>query len=280
MACSGPAGPAVGHGVFRGAGSGSHLSSTLRKRPQFHRLREIVVHPFAGAALPIAGHGIGRDGHDRNVSGRPDSRMRRVASKPSYSAASGSPSSTRSYFSCCRAATASIAAGDGAGPGTRVSPVVATSTQLVGLGRPPPPGFGRHAADGPPQGHPCASAVRGLVAVDLRRPRFGRQGPVRPVSRKTAVNQNVEPSPSLATFTPILPPINSTSCLAMARPRPVPPYLRVIGCVRLHKRREQCRRLVLCPIPMPVSATEKRSVTLPVFRLSTPTSHRPPHPVR
>ena len=42
-----------------------------------------------------------------------------------------------------------------------------------------------------------------------------------------AVNQNVEPCPSTLR-TPIFPPIISTSCLEIARPNPVPPYLRVV----------------------------------------------------
>src|SRR2546430_12707623 len=42
-----------------------------------------------------------------------------------------------------------------------------------------------------------------------------------------AVNQNAEPLPRVLS-TPIWPPIISTNCLEIARPRPVPPYLRVV----------------------------------------------------
>jgi len=41
------------------------------------------------------------------------------------------------------------------------------------------------------------------------------------------VNQKVEPWPGRLS-TPIEPPINSTSCLEIAKPSPVPPYLRVV----------------------------------------------------
>ena len=57
----------------------------------------------------------------------------------------------------------------------------------------------------------------------------------------------------------IRPPINSTKRLEMARPRPVPPYLRVVeasACEKLSKMVE--RRSA--GIPMPVSETEKCSV--------------------
>ena len=42
-----------------------------------------------------------------------------------------------------------------------------------------------------------------------------------------AVNQNVDPAPTTLRK-PISPPISSTSRLEIARPRPVPPYLRVV----------------------------------------------------
>ena len=44
---------------------------------------------------------------------------------------------------------------------------------------------------------------------------------------KSAVNQKVEPWPGVLS-TPIWPPISSTSCLEIASPNPVPPYLRVV----------------------------------------------------
>jgi len=44
---------------------------------------------------------------------------------------------------------------------------------------------------------------------------------------ESAVNQNVEPCPGTL-VTPICPPIKSTNCFEMARPNPVPPYLRVV----------------------------------------------------
>ncbi len=44
---------------------------------------------------------------------------------------------------------------------------------------------------------------------------------------QTSVHQKVEPCPG-ELVTPIWPRINSTSCLQMARPSPVPPYWRVV----------------------------------------------------
>ena len=44
---------------------------------------------------------------------------------------------------------------------------------------------------------------------------------------RDAVNQNVDPCPSLLS-TPTSPPISSASCLEIASPRPVPPNRRVV----------------------------------------------------
>ena len=58
--------------------------------------------------------------------------------------------------------------------------------------------------------------------------RRGRDAtPGSPASSIGSVNQNVLPSPG-SLSTPMLPPIASTSCREMARPRPVPPNLRVV----------------------------------------------------
>ena len=59
----------------------------------------------------------------------------------------------------------------------------------------------------------------------------------------------------------ILPPINSTKRFEMAKPRPVPPYLRVVetsACEKLSKM--VARRSA--GIPMPVSETEKCSASV------------------
>src|SRR4051794_15992034 len=60
--------------------------------------------------------------------------------------------------------------------------------------------------------------------------------------------------------TPILPFIMPQSCLAMARPSPVPPYLRVVepsACANDSKMRPCFSR----GTPMPLSDTSKRSTT-------------------
>ena len=74
--------------------------------------------------------------------------------------------------------------------------------------------------------------VRGVVVHDEDRPRAAR--PPGSAGRsdsacfaRRAVNQKSEPCPS-ALSRPISPPISSTSRLEMARPRPVPPYRRVV----------------------------------------------------
>ena len=64
--------------------------------------------------------------------------------------------------------------------------------------------------------------------------------------------------------THILPPIFSMSCFEMVRPRPVPPYFRVVelsACVKLSN-------IFSCfsfGIPTPVSETEKYKTILPSF---------------
>ena len=59
--------------------------------------------------------------------------------------------------------------------------------------------------------------------------------------------------------TPILPPISSASRLEMARPKPVPPYLRMVEPSAWVK---EVKRIfcLLAGMPMPLSLTEKRSV--------------------
>ena len=54
----------------------------------------------------------------------------------------------------------------------------------------------------------------------------------------------------------ILPPINSTKRFEMARPRPVPPYLRVVETSACEKLSKMAPRRS-AGIPMPVSETEK-----------------------
>ena len=67
------------------------------------------------------------------------------------------------------------------------------------------------------------------------------------------MNRNVLPWPG-ALSTQIRPPINSTSCVEMVSPRPVPPYLRVVdpsACVKASK----IIRCFSVGMPMPVSRT-------------------------
>ena len=69
------------------------------------------------------------------------------------------------------------------------------------------------------------------------------------------MNQKVEPSPGLL-WTPMVPPMSSTSLRQMARPRPVPPKRRVVeesACVKGWKRCFWASGVM----PMPVSRMEK-----------------------
>ena len=68
------------------------------------------------------------------------------------------------------------------------------------------------------------------------------------------MNQNVEPSPTVLRI-PISPPINLVRRLQMERPRPVPPYSRVVEvstCVNFSKMVS----ILSAGIPIPVSVTE------------------------
>ena len=83
------------------------------------------------------------------------------------------------------------------------------------------------------------------------------------------VKWNVEPRPAPALSTSIVPPINSASSLLIARPRPVPPYLRVVllsAWLNFWKR----RLLPSADSPMPVSRIVKRSTSsASAFTVST-----------
>ena len=70
-------------------------------------------------------------------------------------------------------------------------------------------------------------------------------------------NQNVDPAPGVLS-TPIRPPINSTRRLEIARPRPVPPYFRVVeASAWLNSVNSRVR--ASSPMPIPVSVTAIRS---------------------
>ena len=82
------------------------------------------------------------------------------------------------------------------------------------------------------------------------------------------VNQKVEPRPGWLS-TPMVPPINSTSCLQMARPRPVPPYWRVVEESTWEKLLNRRARRSGA-MPMPESLTAKRRMVCCSRRPSTP----------
>ena len=86
---------------------------------------------------------------------------------------------------------------------------------------------------------------------------------------KFTSNQKIDPCVK-ALSTPIVPPISSTSCFEIVKPRPVPPCLRVVepsACENDSKMRV-CASL---DTPMPVSCTSKRKPTLGASSLHTVT---------
>ena len=220
--------------VRSGAPLGKHFGKSL----QVHWLREIVVHPFANASVPVARHRAGREGDDWNP------WMRRLADAAGrFEAVHHRHLAVHQH----QIVSAMLHRFDGFGAiGDRVGFV----SQLLQL-RQSYDAIGgvvlRHQDSrlAPRGGQPPrrnASAHRCARSRDSAQP--APRSASRPARRsKTAVNQKVEPSPSRLS-TPIFPPIISTSCLQIASPRPVPPYLRVVEVVRLGERREQCRDLV------------------------------------
>ena len=105
------------------------------------------------------------------------------------------------------------------------------------------------------------TGVDGLAGIDVRPADQTLYGvslageivTIDPATGAATVNQNVEPLPS-SLSTPIWPPIISTSRLQMARPSPVPPYLRVVDASTCMKawNSELTRS---GGMPMPVSVT-------------------------
>ena len=70
-------------------------------------------------------------------------------------------------------------------------------------------------------------------------------------------NQKVEPLPC-SLSTPISPPISSTSWCEIARPRPVPPYSRVVEASACENF-ENSRSMVSLSMPIPESTISKCS---------------------
>ena len=146
---------------------------------------------------------------------RPAARMRRVASYPSMSGRWQSIN-TRSYSPASSAWTASRPVPARSATNPSFETWARTTAWFVGLSSAtrirlchpdmPCPAAGRHLSG--------RSATGCGLSSSAGQP-------------KTAVNQKVDPAPS-SLSTPISPPIVSASCRDIARPRPVPPYLRVV----------------------------------------------------
>ncbi len=91
----------------------------------------------------------------------------------------------------------------------------------------------------------------------LARPMSQHSAPTAVVPASSGISiQNCAPSPGVL-LTPMRPPISSTSRRQIARPRPVPPYWRVVEPSSWAK----CSKILRCAssgIPMPVSSTLTR----------------------
>src|SRR5690348_4944763 len=96
--------------------------------------------------------------------------------------------------------------------------------------------------------------------TSTREPSRSRRGrTAAPRTPRLAVKLKQVPFPTTL-VTEISPPCNSTRRLTIERPRPVPPYFRVVeesACAKLEKMTPS----LSLGIPMPVSLTEKRSTT-------------------
>ena len=212
------AGSAVG-AATGGSGPCVHFASTSANCADLHRLGEKVVHSLANASVTVTRHRIGREGDDGNEGIAPLANPARsfVAVHHRHLAVHQD-----------QIVSALLQRFEGFGAiGNRVGlvpefPQLRQGYELVGriiLGE----------QDSRLQLH-----NRRATQSDRRRVSAGFDAgstadgiAVTGGISKTAVNQKVEPSPSWLS-SPILPPILSTSCLEMANPRPVPPYLRVV----------------------------------------------------
>ncbi len=114
--------------------------------------------------------------------------------------------------------------------------------------------------------------------IKTRRPRKsawrrrGRDVAV-PLLRR-AVKLNVLPLPGTL-LTETCPPISSVSCLEMASPSPVPPYLRVVeasACSNAWNRRSICVSVMPMPVSLTENSTSWQSALSSSTRASTATS--------
>ena len=101
----------------------------------------------------------------------------------------------------------------------------------------------------------AASVLRSISRLPLRSVRWPWMSPTAFSSGMS--NQKVEPRPGCES-TPMVPPIRSTMRLQMTRPRPVPPYRRVVELSAWLKGWNR-RCTLAAAMPMPVSRTSKRS---------------------
>ena len=81
-----------------------------------------------------------------------------------------------------------------------------------------------------------------------------------PPRRSRAVNQKTLPTPGVL-VAPASPPISSASCFVIARPRPVPPWVRVVE-LSACSNAEKSFGITSGAMPIPVSCTSKRTSTL------------------
>ena len=131
----------------------------------------------------------------------------------------------------------------------------------------PPPGCGGSSRCRPPRGHAARAAA---PAAERRR------GRARGRSRSGRQKRKREPRPG-SLSTAMRPPISPTSWAEIERPRPVPPYSRVVEPSAWAKA-SKISSCLSRGMPIPVSATRKPSTTAPAssdcFSTCTTTSPR------
>ena len=178
---------------------------------------------------------LAETGHEHHTASSPDRRRSRSSSSsPSIPGMDRSSSATAKVrpFGAAPCAAARARPRPESAVVTRHAPVAEVLRQDAALGR------------------VVVDDERGDPAPDRGRVTGGRAARLPGSACTRIVNQKVLPSPSRLD-TPQSPPISATSCLLIASPRPVPPYLRDVEVSACDERLEDERRA--CPGAMPIA---------------------------
>ncbi|PMQ08393.1 hypothetical protein JaAD80_27185 [Janthinobacterium sp. AD80] len=200
-------------------------------------------------------------------------------------------SARRSRFSLSWSATSMITGGRASCSSPRASvsmempsmPGMAASSSSMSTGAAPPPAWRRSSARPaaplsalwlcqPCAAHQSSSMARTLALSSMISSDNAAGTALAALSgaagtfSKRQMKRKSEPLPS-SLFTLSSPPIRSTMRRQMARPSPVPPYLRLVLLSPWEKASKMCS-CSTAPMPMPVSRTENSSVTLAASSLA------------